>query len=309
MQIGILEPKDFSRKVLDELKSYGKVELFWGENREKFLEDKDVLFIRLKYKIDKSFLEEAPSLKFICTPTTGLNHIDINEVEKRKIKIISLKGEYDFLSTIRATPEHTIGLLLALLRNYNKAFLNPKNNEWNRDLYKGYEVYGKTIGIIGMGRVGKILSKYFNAFDAKIVFYDIKDVDTSYNSIEVKDISSLIIKSDIIFLTASYSKENEKMIGKEEIDLMKDKFFINTSRGELVDEKYLLTKIAQQHFRGLALDVIENETDLGNNNLKEFLPLCEKNNFIITPHIAGATYESMWRTEEFISEKLIRNFL
>lgn len=307
MQIGILEPLDFSQKAKNTLVKYGNVEFFNGKNLKVFLKDKDILFIRLKYKIDKIFLQFAPELKIICTPTTGLNHLNLDEVNKRNIKIISLKGEREFLSTIRATPEHTIGLLISLLRNYNRAFLNTKNSIWNRELYKGYEIYGKTVGIIGMGRVGKILSKYLEAFGADIVYTDIIDIeDAPLNAKKLINNNDLIEQSSIIFLTASYSKDNEKMIDRSAIDLMKDKYFINTARGELLDESYLIKKLSQKHFKGVALDVLSDETN-ADNKLKDLLLLCDKVNLIITPHIAGATYESMWRTEEFIVEKLLKD--
>ena len=306
MQIGVMEPRHFSTKAKSNLEAYGNVEFFSDGDKAEFLKDKGILFIRLKYKLDKSFLEMAPELQYICTPTTGLNHLDLEAVQAREIKVVSLKGESEFLSTIRATPEHTIGLLLALLRNYKNAFLNTSNSTWNRDLYKGFEIYGKTIGIIGMGRVGKVLSKYFEVFGADVLYADIEDVEVPKNVKKSNNMYTLIEESDIVFLTASYSIENEKMIDEKAIDLMKDKFFINTARGELVDEEYMIEKAENGHFKGLALDVINNETDLQNNQLRNLLPLCDNNNIILTPHIAGATYESMWRTEEFIVDKLIK---
>lgn len=141
MQIGILEPKDFSKKALSALSNIGSVELFSGLELGNFLVNKKVLFIRLSYFVDKNFLDKAKSLKYICTPTTGLNHIDLNECKKNNIKIISLRGEYKFLSNIRATPEHTFGLVLSLLRNYKKSFLSKHNQAWDREKYKGFELY------------------------------------------------------------------------------------------------------------------------------------------------------------------------
>lgn len=301
MQIGIFESKDFSTVVIEKLSCMGEVSFFDGRDIKSFVKNKEVLFIRLKYFIGKDILDHATKLKYICTPTTGLNHIDLKECEDRGIKIISLKGEYDFLSTIRATPEHTFGLVLSLLRNYKRAFLNQENNEWNRELYKGSELYGKNIGIIGLGRVGKILAKYFSVFDANVYFYDIDTTIQSDTAKREKNIESLIVKSNIVILSASYSIENEKFFDKKYIDLLEGKFFVNTARGELIDEEYLLKKI-NDIFKGIALDVISNETS--QNNLNEFLELSEKNNLIVTPHIAGATYESMWKTEGFIYKKL-----
>lgn len=304
MQIGILESKDFSKKALETLSIIGEIELFNNTNLEAFLLNKEILFIRLEYFIDKNFLDKMKIIKFICTPTTGLNHIDLKECKKRDIKIFSLKGEYEFLSTIRATPEHTFGLVLSLLRNYKSAFLLQNNNEWDREKYKGFELYENSVGIIGFGRVGKILSKYFKAFDTKVYFYDIDNsVDGINNSIKVNSINKLIEKTNIIILSASYSENNFEFFDKKYIDLLENKYFINTARGELIDENYLIEKLEEDFFKGLAIDVIQNEQS--ENNIDKILQLAEDKNYIITPHISGATYSSMYRTEEFILNKLL----
>lgn len=303
MQIGVLEAKDFSKEALDVLSRIGNVELFDNKCLNSFLVNKEIIFVRLDYFIDKVFIDKAKSLKYICTPTTGLNHIDLEECKKKDIEIVSLKGEYEFLATIRATPEHTFGLVLSLLRNYKSAFLSQENKNWCREKYKGFELYENSVGIIGFGRVGKILAKYYEAFSTKVYFYDIDNsIDAVYNAIKLNSINELIKKSNIVILSASYSKDNHDFIDKKHIDLLENKYFINTSRGELVDEEYLIQKIKINFFKGLAIDVIQDEQS--NNNLDNLIKLVGDKNFIITPHIAGATYSSMYRTEEFIVKKL-----
>jgi len=303
MRIGILEPKDFSKKALDMLNSIGEVTLFDGEDLDKYIADKEILFIRLAYFIGNNFLQKAKNLRYICTPTTGLNHIDLEECEKKQIEIISLKGEYNFLSSIRATPEHTIGLVLSLLRNYKDAFLSDNNPHWDREKHKGFELYENSVGIIGFGRVGKVLAKYFKAFGAKIYFNDIDDsIQEIHGAVKLPSPEDVIKKSNIVILSASYTESNHQFFDKKKIGLLENKYFINTARGELVDEEYLITKIDQNFFKGIAVDVIRNEQS--NNNLDKLLKLVEENNLIITPHIAGATYSSMHRTEEFIVNKL-----
>lgn len=303
MRIGILELKDFSQKAIKELNKLGTVELFDGLDMDGFMADKEIIFIRLGNFIGSDFLNKAKNLKYICTPTTGLNHIDLEECEKRGIKIVSLKGEYEFLSTIRATPEHTFGLVLSLLRNYKEAFLNQKNTKWDRELYKGFELYENSVGIIGFGRVGKILAKYFEAFGAKVCFYDIDDsIREIHSASKLSSIEEVINQSNIVILSASYTESNHQFFDKKYIDSLENKYFINTARGELIDEKYLLSKIEQNFFKGVALDVIQNEQS--NNRVEKILELTNTNNLIITPHIAGATYSSMYRTEEFIVTKL-----
>lgn len=303
MQIGILEKKDFSQKAIAILKKIDQVEFFDGANLEKFVQDKEIIFLRLKYFIGKKILDRAGKLKFICSPTTGLNHLDLVEIKKRNITVLSLGGENKFLFNIRATPEHTFGLLLSLLRNYKKAFLNRKNTAWDRDKFKGYEISGKNIGIIGFGRIGKILAKYFSVFGAKVFFYDINSkIKPYYGAAKINKLEALIKKCDVLLLCASFDKKNEKFFNKKYINLLKNKYFINTARGELVDEEYLIKKIKENHFRGVALDVISNET--GKNNLNKFIDLTENRNFILTSHISGATFESMCNTEEFLVKKL-----
>lgn len=305
MQIGILEGKDFSKNALITLSRIADVEIYENIEINLFLENKEVLFIRLEYFIDRLLLDKAKKLKYICTPTTGLNHINLALCQERGIQVISLKGEYEFLETIRATPEHTFGLVLSLLRNYKKAFLNKDNTDWDREKYKGFEIYQNKVGIIGLGRVGKILAKYFNAFDADVYFYDIDKLIDSKNATKTFSMDELIKKTNIVILSASYTEKNYHFFDKDSIDLLKGKYFINTARGELLNEEYLIEKLKDNYFKGVALDVIHNEQL--DNNLKQLVKLTTDNNLILTAHIAGATYTSMHRTEEFIVEKLINN--
>lgn len=301
MQIGILEPKGFSEVALKELKEIGEVIFFDGENINDFLRDKDVLFVRLNYYLDESIFTFANNLKFLCSPTTGLNHINLSDAKNRGIQIISLKNESRFLSDIRATSEHTIGLIFALLRNHKAAF--HEKSKFNRDLYKGYEIFNNEIGIIGYGRIGKLLSKYINALGGKVFYYDTDLTIEDITAKRVGSLTTLIEKCNVICLCASFTGDNRRFITKDVLNKMKGKFFINTSRGELIDEEYLIKMIKNDHFKGVAIDVITNESE-GNNRLNEFQELKSKHNFILTPHIGGATYTSMERTEVFITKKL-----
>jgi len=304
MRIGILEPLDFSNDAIKTLKSLGEVMLYKGKNINRFVENINVLFVRLNYYVGEDLLKHSKNLKYICTPTTGLNHIDLQYTHKHNISVISLKGEVEFLSDIRATSEHTFGLILSLLRNYKQAFISQKNH-FDRDLFKGSEIYNNTIGIVGYGRIGKLLAKHIKGFDGIVFYYDNDDkVCPSSGVKRLNNINDLIEKCNIICLCASYSEANEKLINRDYIDKLKGKFFINTSRGELVDEDYLIDRIKDGFFKGVALDVIMNESKI-NNNLDSLLSIDKKLNFILTPHIAGATHTSMKRTEEFIVEKLI----
>lgn len=299
-KIGICEPEDFSKKAIRELQSIGTVAMFNGGDLGEFIADKEAIFIRLKYAIDEVAVRKASRLKYICSPTTGLNHI---KIPHDKFQILCLKGEYKFLDSIRATPEHVFGLTLALLRNYSHAFLNKNNQEFNRNPFKGYELFGNTVGIIGYGRVGKIIARYYKVFDADVFYYDIDD-KRSDDAIRCESIDELIERSNIIILAANYTRENEKMISSIQFQCMQGKYFINAARGELVDEQVLLEYIKKNWFKGVAIDVISNETG-DSTFLNGIISLAENQNLIITPHIGGATFSSMERTEEFIVKKLV----
>lgn len=306
MKIGVLEPDHFSLKAIELLSKYGEVFLYDGIDLQGFLSDKTALFCRLKYFFNKDILQYAPKLKWICSPTTGLNHIDFEYCERNAIKIISLKGETNFLNTIAATPEHTLGLILALYRNYSSAFLNNQNKSWDREKNRGFEIKGSKIGLIGYGRVARLTSTYLNAMGAEIGFCDLKEPDlVNAKLLSFSTIQELIEFSDCIVLTASYIPENGVVLTKEMFEYMKGKYFVNTARAELTDEMALLELLhIGGYFKGVAIDVLQNEQS-ENNNLSELLTLTRNNNLIITPHIGGATFDSMKRTEEFIAQKLI----
>lgn len=304
MNIGILEPSDFSLKAIEALKSIGKVSYFKGEKLEDFIKDKVVLFVRLNFDINKNLLSKAKMLKYVCSPTTGLNHIDSDYCRGKGIEIISLKGETAFLRTIRATPEHSLGLLIALNRNYKSAFLNPTNPIWNREPYKGFEIFNSKVGIIGMGRVGNLLCQYLNAMGAKVGYFDIDSSIQNKTAKKFKTMSALIQWADSIVLSANYDINQGEIIGAKELQLMKNKVFVNTARAELTDENTLCELASKGHFKALAIDVIREEQS-SQKNLQTILNAAQKYNIIVTPHIGGATYTSMERTEEFITRKLV----
>lgn len=303
---GILEPDRFSEEVIKQLKEIGPVTQFDGTNPQAFLSNLNALFVRLGRRIDAKFLENCPNLKYLCSPTTGHNHIDEAALKQRGIQLISLRGQREFLETIRATPEHTFGLIMALLRNYKPAFTHVDDGKWDRDQLRGEELYGQTVGIIGLGRVGYRLAAYCEAFGAKVVYCDEKPVAAKPEWKNLQTIEAVIKASRIIALCASYNKGVPPIIGHTEVNLLQDSYFINTARGELVDESALFEAITKGRLKGIATDVIASETE--DHQLARWRNLASRNpNLIVTPHIAGATVNSMARTEGFIASQLIKH--
>nr|MBI1231052.1 hypothetical protein [Cytophagales bacterium] len=292
MRVLNIEAEDYSREAQSIIESVAD----YSASAE--ISDCEVLIVRLARRIDADILDQLPSLKAMVTATTGLNHIDLEECERRNIAVLSLKGEEEFLKTITATAEHTIALMLNLIRSIPAASASVENGEWDRDQFKGYDLFGKTLGIIGYGRLGKLVKKYALAFGMNVLTYDIKPGD-------FVGLGTLLSQSDIVSLNASYVPENDKMIDSQTFNRMKKSaYFINTARGELVDEQALLDSLNSGQIAGAALDVLNDENNL---NMKEN-PIIEyarsNRNLLITPHIGGATYDSMKKTEIFMAKKL-----
>lgn len=306
LKIGILEAKDFSFDACEILKSLGEVELFdESTSIERFIRDKDVLFIRLGTFISAKLIKNAKDLKYICSPTTGLNHID-KKITEMGINIVSLRGEAEFLSNIRATAEYVVALALALLRNFRLFYQGDKQlGIAYREVFKGHELFRNTIGIIGMGRIGQLLATYFCSFGATVLYYDTNPNVASQNAARVDKIEQLIRESTIIVLCANYTDENCGMINEELLKLMNGKYFLNAARGELVDENNLIQLIEAGYFAGVGIDVLTNETERteGHARLMKIIE-AGKQNLIYTPHVGGATYESMNETERFVALKL-----
>lgn len=258
------------------------------------------IFIKLKYFIDDVFLSRLENIRFIATPTTGLNHINSNYCKANSIEIISLKGERTFLRDVRATAEFTWGLILSLLRNIPGAYEHSKSGHWDRDKFLGTELYGKTIGILGYGRLGRIVEKYARSFGMDILINDLK----LYKKNNFVPVSELFRKSDIVTIHIDLRPENINFVDTHKLSLMKKSaILINTSRGEVINEHDLKYHLEKNNIAGCAIDVINNEYNATENILLE---LSKSNpNIIITPHIAGNTVDSRQKTDMFICKKVI----
>jgi len=265
------------------------------------------LWTRLRTRIDTEVLDAAPHLKFVATNTTGLTHLDLEELERRGIAVLSLRGETDFLTEIRATAEHTIALLLALLRKIPAAHQHVLAGGWNRDLFAGRELHRKTAGIIGYGRLGRIVARYLQAFGMNVIATSPhlakSDCDPGVQAVPLE---TLLAESQIVSLHANYIPSNRQMIGPAEFARMQPgSWLINTARGELVDEAALLAALESGRLAGAALDVLDMErsTGMGNHPLVCYAQAHE--NLLLTPHLGGNTPESLAKTEEFLAEKLL----
>lgn len=306
-----LEPHGYSIAAKDILNSIGIVDTGPLSRDEllKKIKNYDVLIVRLGHFINEEIIEAASRLKVIITATTGLNHIDLNAAAKRGITVLSLKGENVFLQEIHATAEHTWALILALLRKIPGAHTSVLNNLWDRDSYKGQELCGKTLGIVGLGRIGRKVAHYGSAFGMKVIACEKKELPNIPPGVLVDSIENTLALSDIISIHVDYTEANHDLFGRDEIaKIKKGAYLINTSRGEVLNETALLEALINGHLAGAALDVLcgENRNTKTSANLINYAKT--NNNLIITPHIGGCTEESMEKTEIFMAKKL-RNYL
>lgn len=239
--------------------------------------------------VDKEWLDQRPVLRVLGVNTTGLDHIDLDECKKRGIKVISLKGSDLFLSTITSTAEHTIGLIIALLRNYKTALNAPYKD---REEYKGHTLSGKTICLIGgRGRIGKQVRKVCEALGMKVRIHDQEPIDNLLQDLQNSDIVTIHIPLD----------GNTGFFTKEMLNYMKPTaILINTSRDKVIEQGALLWALENKIIAGASVDFIDDK------RLVEYAK--EHNNLILTPHLGGCTFEDREKTYNFI-KKLVENYI
>ena len=307
MKILITESKGFSKGAVFELEKHGH-RVVLGKESYQTLQDKvyefDGLIVRLGINFDKDILSRATKLKFIATCTTGLDHIDLEEAKSRGIEVISLKDETKFLETITPTAELAVGLMLAILRNIVPASMSVIEGAWDRDVWIGKTMRGKTVGIVGMGRLGKITARLVKAFGCDVVYCD--PFVFSKEGRRLESLNELTEKADIVSIHVPLNKKTEGMIGAEFFNrAKKGQVIINTSRGAIVDEFALCEALKAGKIAGVGVDVLSSELEgkIENNVLVEYGR--NNNNVVITPHIGGATAEAMRMTEKFMVKKVV----
>ena len=308
MIIQITEPLDYSPKALAIYRSLGKVVF-----SSKPLKDAEILAIGLRYRIDKKWLEAMPKLKVIGWQGTGLNHIDVAAMKARGVKLISLRGRKGFLKNIPSTAEEAMALLLALVRNIPWSFDAANSGSWDRTPWRGHQLYKKTIGLIGFGRLGRIMARYARAFGMKAISYDpyVSERLMKNHGTEKVSLDKLLKDSDIISLHALLTDGSQNLLREKHFKMMKPTaVLVNTARGELIAKGALEKALKNKWIAGAAIDVMWDEHSDGrhlkNNPLVEYAK--HHQNLIIVPHIGGATFEAMEETQDYIAELVKKHF-
>ena len=259
------------------------------------------LVIRSRIPIDKDLIDHAMNLKFIARVGSGTENIDIEFAKKRGITILSA-GE----GNANAVGEHTLSLILSLFNNIVKANNEINNNVWQREGNRGIELENKTVGIIGYGKTGKNFAKKLAGLNVKVLCNDIIEniADDYAEQVSIDEIQS---KCDIISLHTDLNKLSKHLVNTKFIDNCKKPFYlINTSRGLCVKTSDLILGIKTGKILGACLDVIENESSSFENfeqdSYLDFLKKSEK--VILTPHVAGWTFESKSKLSQIILKKI-----
>lgn len=276
---------------------------------EEIISEYDGIVIRSRFNIDKQFLDAAKNLKFIARVGAGLESIDIDYAVKLGVKLIAAPE-----GNRNAVGEHSLGMLLSLFNNLNKADREVKNGLWNREANRGIELDGKTVGIIGYGNMGKAFSRKLSGFACEVLCYDIKENvgDDNAKQVSLKELQQ---QADVLSLHTPWTPLTDKMIDAEFIDSFSKPFWlINTARGKSVVTEDLVSALKSGKVLGAGLDVLEFEklsfeTLFDSDNLPDSLKeLFAMNNVILSPHIAGWTVESKEKLATVIAEKIIRTF-
>ena len=256
----------------------------------------EVILIRSQTAIDKKFLSKAPNLQLVVTATSGFDHIDWRACAEKKITVA-----YTPEANANSTAELTIFLASALLRKTLSQMDNARAGKWREGLKRGEALEGKTLGIVGLGRVGQRVARLAKAYDMKIVAHDPYVELEAFDGIERLAYVELLRAADIVTLHVPLTKRTKHMINLATLEEMPSgSYIINASRGPCIDESEVLVALRKSHLAGVAFDVLEREPPLASNEL------LRHPNALLTPHVGAFTHQAFERASNAAVSRVIR---
>ncbi len=274
---------------------------------EKKMSDYMGIVIRSRFKIDQTFIDAAPNLKFIARVGAGLESIDCDYAKNKGIHLIAAPE-----GNSNAVGEHTLGMLLTLFNHFNQADRQIRNGKWLREANRGLELNGKTIGIIGYGHMGKAFASKLKGFDVQVICHDLLPHMGDANAQQVS-LSELQAQADVLSIHTDDNPLSKKMVCTEFINTFHKPFYLlNTARGSAVVTDDLVTALQNGKILGAGLDVLEwEQTSFENLFDNTTLPpafeyLIHSEKVLLTPHIAGWTVESKIKLAQVIVDKIGR---
>lgn len=273
------------------------------------LPDATAVLVALEVHLDAGLLARAEQLRVIATRTSQLRHLDVAEAKRRGIALLSIEPDAPALRETPSTAEAAFALLLALVRNIPWAFEAVREERWERFRYGGHELAGKTLGVVGFGRLGRLVTGYARAFGMQVLAHDpyVDAAEMARREATPVALDELLRASDVVSLHCTWSDETSGLIGARELALMRDDaVLVNTARGEVTDEGALLAALESGRLAGAAVDTLAGErpdgSHLRGNHLVEYARVHE--NLIVVPHLGGATIEATERTQLHIAQRL-----
>jgi len=287
MKIIITDPLD--EEGIEELRKEFQVDVFQKISEEELVEkigEYDAIIVRSGTKVTRKVIEAAKNLKVIGRAGVGVDNVDVEAATERGILVINTPDA----NTI-TTAEHTIAMMLAAARNIPQANESLKRGEWERKKYMGVELYEKTLGIIGLGRIGSEVAKRAMAFGMKVIAYDpyVSEERARELGVELVSLEDLLGRADFITIHAPKTKETQKLIDEEALKkVKKGVIIVNCARGGIIDEEALYKALKRGDVRAAALDVFEKEPP-------GKIPLLALENVVATPHLGASTREAQRR--------------
>jgi len=300
----ILISDPIAEQGIKKLQEYFEVDFKPGISKDeliKIIPEYSGLVVRSETKVTQEVISAGRKLKVIGRAGVGVDNIDVEYATKKGILVINAPEG----NTIAAA-EHTMALILSLSRKIPHAYFSLKEGKWDRKSFVGHELYGKTLGLVGLGRIGSEVAKRAKAFKMRIVAYDPYISPEKAKELEVELLSSLdeLLKvADYVSLHLPLTPETENLIGERELSLMKpSSYLINCARGKLVDEGALYNALKEKRIAGAALDVFRQEP-LNPDN-----PLLTLDNVVLTPHLGASTQEAQEKVAVIVAEEIIKYF-
>lgn len=289
----------FNDRIKKEWESLFEITYAWNAPKhvtQKLLVGKEVWVTGTcpPYRIDRAMMEASPSLRLIATPSTGTNHIDVKAAKELDIPVCSIKTS-EFLKDIHASSEHSFALLLAMMKKLNIVTDEARFGHWREreEEFRTVELHGRSIGLIGYGRIGSNMARYCHTFGMKVIVFDpFKEVAEPWVE-QVNTREELLESSEIVSLHYHLTEETRNSFGSDDFSRMRDgSCFLNTARGELVDEMAMIEALKSGKLKAAAVDVISDEDRLYKWDHPVIAAAREYKNLIVSPHTAGLTVDS-----------------
>jgi len=274
--------------------------LFTREQTLAVIKDYEGLAVRTKFQVDRELIDAAPKLKFIARAGAGMDNVDETYAQSKGIACINApEGNAD------AVAEHAIGMLLSLMNKLRQADQQVRAGIWDREGNRGWELKGKTVGIIGYGYMGQSFAQKLQGFGVEVIAYDKYKTGFSDNYAREVSMEEIVKFSDVLSLHLPLTRETRNLVDTEYLfHFRKPIFFLNTSRGEIVHTSAVLKAITDGKILGAGLDVLEVEKFPALAEQNWYAELAKSDKVILSPHVAGWTFESYRKISEVLAEKL-----